>query len=128
MARAVPCTMRSRLPGKTLASDRTASWQSLTVRESGGYAGLNRGTTVHRGGLDDQQAAALGALLRSIGTKYAKGKTPAKAAPAPDGQTLTLQLKTAAGVWDLSFDTADLPVEVAELMKHLPPLRPLPWL
>lgn len=110
-----------------MASDRTVSWQSLTVHESGGYAGLYRGATVHRSGLDDKQAAVLGGLLQSIGTKYAKGKTPAKAAPVPDSQTLTLKLKAAAGAWDLSFDTADLPAEVAELMKYLPPLRPLPW-
>ena len=110
-----------------MASDRTAPWQSLTVHESGGYAGLNRGATVHRSGLDDRQAAALGTLLQLIDTKYAKGKTPTKAAPVPDSQTLTLQLKAVAGAWDLSFDTADLPAEVAELMKHLPPLRPLPW-
>ncbi len=119
--------MLSRLPGKTLASDRTDLWQSLTVHESGGYAGLNRAATVHRNGLDENEAAALGALLHSIGTKYAKGKTPGEGVPAPDSQTLTLQLKAPAGAWNLSFDTADLPAEVAELMKHLPPLRSLPW-
>lgn len=110
-----------------MAFDRTAAWQSLTVRESGGYAGLNRGATVQRSELHDKQAVALGTLLQSIATKYAQGKTAAKATPVPDSQTLTLQLAAAAGAWDLSFDTADLPAEVAEVMKYLPPLRPLHW-
>ena len=116
------------MPGGKLASEPVSLWQSASIEESGGFAGLRRGATIERRGVDDGLAARIDELLTAIRSRQAGAVSSHGQArqPMPDAQTLVLCVHTIQGEWTGAFDTADLPPEVSELTREFPPLRPLP--
>lgn len=112
------------MPGSKSASEPGA-WVSLSLEESGGFAGLRRGTQLVRKELEPRLAARIDALLARV-----KPGTRSAAAPRsthmPDAQTLSLEVLTAKGSWRAAFDTADLPEGVAALVGASPRMKPLP--
>lgn len=107
------------MPGKRLDSDDDAvDWQQLRLTEQGGFAGLLRGAVLRAADLDARQAGRIASLL-------GRAQGAARQAPGyPDGQTLSLEVETAAGPWTAHFDCADLPEAVDEL-KSLLTLKPM---
>jgi hypothetical protein len=102
------------------AADSAADWAELSLEETGGFAGLRRGATLHRDALPPAAAKRVTAALAALASR------PTARAPAyPDAQTLQLRVRGADGSWSAAFDTAELPKEIAALLK-LAPLGPLP--
>jgi hypothetical protein len=102
------------------AADRAADWAELSLEETGGFAGLRRGATLQRSALPPAAAKRVTAALAALASR------PTARAPAyPDAQTLQLRVRGADGSWSAAFDTAELPKEIAALLK-LAPLGPLP--
>lgn len=105
------------MPGKRLDSD-SVDWQQLRLTEQGGFAGLLRGAELCAADLDTRQAGRIAKLL-------GQAQGAARQAPDyPDGQTLSLEVQTAAGPWSAKFDCADLPEALDEL-KSLLTLKPM---
>ena len=90
------------------------NWQALSLEESGGFAGLLRATEIDRATVDRVAAERIGTLVRAIESTH-RGRQLKGEAPLPDTQTLKLEVRTGAGTWEATFDTADLPEDVAEL-------------
>lgn len=142
------------MPGKKSVSEAAAAgteaarprsrsgvdWRCVAVEETGGYAGLRRGTMVERSEVAPPAAERICRLLGTI-RRSRRGLTddpptagvsgpavvaPHAAGPMSDAQTLQLEVRTRAGAWTRRYDTADLPPSVAELVDLLPAVRPLP--
>ena len=56
------------MPGGKLASEPVSLWQSASIEESGGFAGLRRGATIERRG-DAYSLSERWALFRKFFTK-----------------------------------------------------------
>jgi hypothetical protein len=101
-----------------------ADWQSLSIEESGGFAGLRRAARLERSKVKGAaKVTKIAALLGEV-QEHAGDAGPGSA--MPDGQTLTIQYQSSSTTWQATFDTADLPQEVAELAKLFPTLKPMP--
>lgn len=101
-----------------------ADWQSLSIEESGGFAGLRRAATLERATV---KGAATITRITSLLSQVQEHAGDRASAPAmPDGQTLTIQYQSSSASWQATFDTADLPQEVVELAKLFPALKPMP--
>lgn len=119
------------MPGNKSASSgpAPAPWCRLELEETGGFAGLCRGTGLARAALSTKAAQRADKLLRQL--VAAPGAATDRAAPGmPDAQWLRLQVQPAAeagpGEWTLTFNTAELPAAMTELLTLCPPMRPRP--
>jgi hypothetical protein len=109
--------------GKKSDSERCADWQSLSIEESGGFAGLRRAARLERAKVKGvAKVTKIASLLGEV-QEHAGDHAPGSA--MPDGQTLTIQYQSSSATWQATFDTADLPQEVAELAKLFPALKPI---
>jgi hypothetical protein len=113
------------MPGSKSASSSPLPWDSIALEEVGGFAGLRRGVALPRTGAKGKAAKRIPELLAALEHKATAGAQGSR--QLPDSQTLSLHVEGPTGTWDASFDTADLPAEVAELLTYVPPLRPLPF-
>ncbi len=110
------------MPGSKSAFDALADWRALTLEETGGFAGLRRGCSLQRSGIDAATAERVAQLLVSLGPP-----SPAPATRAqPDAQCLRLEAMCGPSACAWVFDTADLPEAAGALLDLVPPLRPLP--
>jgi hypothetical protein len=100
-----------------------ADWQSLSIEESGGFAGLRRAARLERSKV--RAAAKLTKITSLLEEVQQHAGDPAPGSAMPDGQTLTIQYQSSSATWQATFDTADLPQEVAELAKLFPALKPI---
>lgn len=107
--------------GKASGSERVG-WVEFSLEESGGFAGLHRGTTLQRANLSPALARRIDQALARLA---ARKPTRQQQQATPDAQTLVLRVRATRGSWHASFDTADLPKPASDLLE-LAPLRPLP--
>lgn len=94
-------------------------WESITVEELGGVAGLRRVASLHRADLPRGAAAAIDSTLIRL-----RADPPVCAAPYPDQQTLRIcvsgvRADGAKDEWTLKLDTGDPPRALAGLLDQL---------
>ena len=89
--------------------------KKVKFRQSGGFAGLVRGSEVSAG--KDLSAADLRALEQSV--KRSRAAAPAKASRARDLVGYEIAIDTDEGQVVLEFDEANVPKDLAPLIEKL---------
>jgi hypothetical protein len=95
----------------------------LIFRESGGFAGLQRGCTVEPEALPERPRSELQGLVERPGHSGDLAAAPAQAASMPDMQTYTLELVMRAEPLPehrvLHYPASDVPADVSALIGFL---------
>jgi hypothetical protein len=96
----------------------TLQWNQLVISQQGGFAGLIRGAKIEASTLSDAERDRISGLL----TK--SRPLSITTAPYADQQVINLECHQDSQVWHATFDCADLPETMSQLMQGVQ-LKPM---
>ncbi len=95
-------------------------WNRLVISQQGGFAGLTRGAKIEASSLSDHERDRISNLLLKV------RPLSITKAPYADQQVINLECHQDSNVWFATFDCADLPDTMNQLIQgvELKPMAP----